>query len=87
MVPKAPGSVLLTACCNDCTQLGGSSLAKDWMSISGFESFASSTLNRPKLNPATVCGASLFHTLVFCPPSLDSRTSAPVAAIFIPFGM
>src|SRR5215831_17166070 len=82
-VGKSP----LAACCNDWTQFGDSSLANDRIEISGLVSFASSTLNLPKLKPATVCGVSLFHTLTFWPPWLDSLTSAPVAAIFIPFGI
>src|SRR5690349_907311 len=94
MVPKAtpvmglsPGRLLLVACCSDCTQLGGSSFANDRMEISGLVSLASSTLNLPKLKPATVCGVSLFHTVTFWPPSLDSLTRAPVAAIFMPLGI
>src|SRR5271157_4052231 len=69
------------------TQSGGSWLAKDCTRYSGFVSFVSSTLNLPKLNPATVWGTSLFHTVTFWPPSLLSLTRSPVAAIFMPLGM
>ena len=70
-----------------CTQFGESRLAYDWIKYSGFSSFASSTLNRPMLKPATVCGASLFHTDTSCPPSVVSLVRTPVTAICIPLGM
>ena len=85
--PSVGKSSPLAACFKLWTQLGGSWLANDCTRYCGLASLASCSLNLPKLKPATVCGASLFQTVMLCPPSLLSLTSSPVATIFIPLGI